>query len=62
MVGDRGGNFGLKDKFGFSWQVVPVQWEEMMANGTKDQMAKLTEALLQMRKLNLAELEKAYDG
>ncbi|MGH9197623.1 MAG: VOC family protein [Acidimicrobiia bacterium] len=52
----------IKDKFGVSWQIVPVAMEEMMANGTKEQIARVTEAFLQMKKFDLAELQKAYSG
>ena len=31
----------LKDKYGLSWQVVPVQMDEMLRSGTEDQIARL---------------------
>jgi len=52
----------LKDKYGVSWQVVPTAMEEMMRNGTKEQIARLTQAFLPMKKFDLAALEKAYAG
>lgn len=52
----------LKDKFGVSWQIVPTAMEEMLASGTKEQMAAVTEAFLKMKKFDLAELQKAYEG
>ncbi|MEI3614391.1 VOC family protein [Pseudogracilibacillus sp. SO30301A] len=52
----------LKDKFGLSWQIVPREMDEMMANSTPEQLARVNEATLKMKKLNLAELEKAYKG
>jgi predicted 3-demethylubiquinone-9 3-methyltransferase (glyoxalase superfamily) len=52
----------LKDKFGVSWQIVPVAMDEMMANGTKEQIARVTQAFLPMKKFDLAELQKAYEG
>lgn len=52
----------LKDKFGLSWQIVPSAMEEMMASGTKEQMARVTEAFLKMKKFDIAELQAAYDG
>lgn len=51
----------LKDKYGLSWQIVPVGMDEMMRNGTKEQIARLTQAFLPMKKFNLAELRKAYE-
>lgn len=52
----------LKDKFGVSWQIVPVAMDEMMANGTKEQIERVTQAFLPMKKFDLAELQKAYEG
>ena len=52
----------LKDKYGVSWQVVPVDMDEMMASGTEDQIARVTEAFLKMKKFDLAELRRAYSG
>lgn len=52
----------LKDKFGVSWQVSPTALNDMMNEGTPDQVAKVTQSLLKMKKINLAELEAAYNG
>ena len=52
----------LKDKFGISWQIVPVEMDEMMENGTPEQIARLTEAFLKMKKFDIAALQKAYEG
>jgi predicted 3-demethylubiquinone-9 3-methyltransferase (glyoxalase superfamily) len=52
----------LKDKFGLSWQIVPVEMEEMMHNGTKEQIARVTEAFLKMKKFDVAKLREAYEG
>ena len=52
----------LKDKFGVSWQIVPTAMNEMMKKGTKEQIGRLTQAFLKMKKFNIAELEKAYEG
>ncbi|CAN5840794.1 hypothetical protein BH23ACT12_BH23ACT12_09240 [soil metagenome] len=52
----------LKDKFGVSWQVVPSRMDEMMSEGTDEQLDRVTQAFLQMGKFDLAELEKAYQG
>ena len=38
----------LKDKFGLSWQVVPSVMNEMLTNGTKEQIARVTNAFLIM--------------
>jgi predicted 3-demethylubiquinone-9 3-methyltransferase (glyoxalase superfamily) len=52
----------LKDRFGLSWQVAPTAMDEMMQSGTREQIARVTEAFLQMKKFDLAELQKAYEG
>jgi predicted 3-demethylubiquinone-9 3-methyltransferase (glyoxalase superfamily) len=52
----------LKDKFGLSWQVVPTEMDEMMRDGTPEQIACVTQAFLKMKKFDLAELRKAYEG
>lgn len=52
----------LKDKFGMSWQIVPRAKDGMMKKGTAAQVARVTQATLKMKKLNIAELQKAYKG
>ncbi|MGH2528979.1 MAG: VOC family protein [Actinomycetota bacterium] len=52
----------LKDRYGLSWQVVPAAMDEMLRTGTKEQIARVTEAFLQMKKFDLAELRRAYEG
>ncbi|MEA2461720.1 MAG: hypothetical protein QOH90_1897 [Actinomycetota bacterium] len=52
----------LKDKFGVSWQVVPNQLDEFLSRGTEAQVGRVTQAFLQMKKFDIAELEKAYEG
>lgn len=52
----------LKDKFGVSWQVSPIQIEEMAVDADKEKVNRMMGALMQMKKLDLAELEKAFNG
>jgi predicted 3-demethylubiquinone-9 3-methyltransferase (glyoxalase superfamily) len=52
----------LKDRYGLSWQIVPVSMEEMMRSGTPDQVARVTQAFLPMKKFDLATLQRAYDA
>jgi predicted 3-demethylubiquinone-9 3-methyltransferase (glyoxalase superfamily) len=52
----------LKDKYGVSWQIVPSALDEMMRSGTKEQIARVTEAFLKMKKFELTALQSAYDG
>ena len=52
----------LKDKFGVSWQIVPSELGEMMSSTDAGKARRVTEALLQMRKLDIAELRRAYEA
>jgi predicted 3-demethylubiquinone-9 3-methyltransferase (glyoxalase superfamily) len=52
----------LKDKFGLSWQISPAALDEMMKNGTREQVDRVTQAFLPMKKFDIAELQKAYEG
>jgi predicted 3-demethylubiquinone-9 3-methyltransferase (glyoxalase superfamily) len=52
----------LKDKFGVSWQIVPTDMDEMMAKGTREQIDRVTQTFLPMKKLIIADLKKAYEG
>jgi len=52
----------LKDKFGLSWQVVPRRLMELVGNPDSENSERAMKALLQMKKIDLAELERAYAG
>jgi predicted 3-demethylubiquinone-9 3-methyltransferase (glyoxalase superfamily) len=52
----------LKDKFGLSWQISPAALGEMMTKGTREQIDRVTQAFLPMKKFDVAELQKAYEG
>lgn len=52
----------LKDKYGVSWQIVPSVLGDLLGSGTKEQTARVTEAFLQMKKFDIAELKRAYEG
>lgn len=52
----------LKDKYGVSWQVHPVPLTQMMKDKDEKRLARVTQAFLQMKKFNIAELQKAYEG
>jgi len=49
----------LKDRFGVSWQVVPTRLAELMSDPDPARAARVTVALLAMKKLDIAELERA---
>ena len=52
----------LKDKYGLSWQIIPKQLGELMGDPDADKAQRVTQAMLQMRKIDVAGLERAYDG
>ncbi len=52
----------LKDKFGVSWQVTATAMDEMMAKGTPEQVDRVTKTFLKMKKFDIAELKRAYEG
>ncbi|SDH12161.1 VOC family protein [Desulfosporosinus hippei] len=51
----------LKDKYGFSWQIVPSIMDEMMQNKDVKKLAQVTEAFLKMKKFEISELIEAYE-
>jgi predicted 3-demethylubiquinone-9 3-methyltransferase (glyoxalase superfamily) len=50
-----------KDPYGVSWQVHPAMLDEMMKNGTREQINRLTKAFLPMKKFDIAVLKKAFE-
>jgi predicted 3-demethylubiquinone-9 3-methyltransferase (glyoxalase superfamily) len=52
----------LKDKFGLSWQVVPTELTAMLTDETSEASQRAFAALLQMKKLDIEELKRAYEG
>ena len=52
----------LKDRFGVSWQIVPKVLNEMMKDPDRARAKRVTEAMLKMVKLDIAELKRAYEG
>ena len=52
----------LKDKYGISWQIVPKELDEMMTKGSPEQIARMNSVMLKMKKLDLVQLRKAYEG
>lgn len=51
----------LKDKYGLSWQITPENWEEIMTSDP-EKGRKAMAALMQMRKFDLAEIERAMNS
>ncbi|HEX6376227.1 MAG TPA: VOC family protein [Allosphingosinicella sp.] len=52
----------LKDRFGLSWQIVPERMFEMLASPDRAAAKRAFEAMMTMVKLDLAELERAFQG
>jgi predicted 3-demethylubiquinone-9 3-methyltransferase (glyoxalase superfamily) len=52
----------LKDQFGVSWQVTPADLDAMMTQGTPEQVARVTEAFLEMKKLDLETLRQVHEA
>ena len=60
--GEEGQCGWLKDRFGLSWQVVPTGMEEVFADPDTERADRAMQAMLKMRKLDLAALRAAADG
>jgi predicted 3-demethylubiquinone-9 3-methyltransferase (glyoxalase superfamily) len=52
----------LKDKFGLSWQIVPTVFHDLLGGPDTEGAQRAMTAMLQMRKLDIATLQSAYDG
>jgi predicted 3-demethylubiquinone-9 3-methyltransferase (glyoxalase superfamily) len=52
----------LKDRYGVSWQVVPSFMDEIFADGDSPGAQRAMAAMLQMKKLDIAELRRAAEG
>ena len=52
----------LKDKYGLSWQVVPRLLDEMINDPDKAKMERAFAAMLEMKKLDVAALRRAFEG
>jgi predicted 3-demethylubiquinone-9 3-methyltransferase (glyoxalase superfamily) len=52
----------LKDRYGLSWQIVPTALGEMMADKDPEKAGRVMKAMLQMSKIDLAGLRRAYEA
>lgn len=63
LEGGEEGNCGwLKDKYGLSWQVVPKQLNELMSGPDREKAMRVQQAMLKMNKIEVPELQRAYDS
>lgn len=51
----------LKDRFGLSWQIVPKQLGELLGSPNRKKALAATNAMLQMKKIVIADLQRAFD-
>lgn len=52
----------VKDKFGVSWQIFPKQLTQMLADSNSEKSQRAMKAMLAMKKMDLAALQRAYEG
>ena len=60
--GEEGPCGWLKDRFGLSWQVVPVRLVELLTDPDRERSQRAMAAMLEMTKIDVAGLERAADG
>ena len=60
--GEEGPCGWLKDRYGLSWQIVPTGMEELFADPDPEKAQRAMEAMLGMRKLDIAALRRAAEG
>ena len=60
--GEEGPCGWLKDRYGLSWQVVPTGMEELFSDPDPERAQRTMQAMLGMKKLDLAALQAAADG
>jgi predicted 3-demethylubiquinone-9 3-methyltransferase (glyoxalase superfamily) len=60
--GEEGPCGWLKDRFGLSWQVVPKRLIELLTDSDPERSQRAMAAMLEMKKLDVAGLERAADG
>ena len=52
----------LKDKFGLSWQIIPNALGELLGAPDREKAGRALQAMLQMKKIDIAALQAAFDG
>lgn len=52
----------LKDRYGLSWQIVPAQLGRLLGDQDREKAGRAMQAMLKMRKLDIRQLEEAFEG
>jgi predicted 3-demethylubiquinone-9 3-methyltransferase (glyoxalase superfamily) len=52
----------LKDRYGVSWQIIPGRLMELLGDPDPGRAQRAMQAMLQMRRIDIAELERAADA
>jgi predicted 3-demethylubiquinone-9 3-methyltransferase (glyoxalase superfamily) len=60
--GEEGPCGWLKDKFGLSWQIIPTRLPELLGDKDPEKANRVMKSMLQMGKIDIKALERAYEG
>jgi predicted 3-demethylubiquinone-9 3-methyltransferase (glyoxalase superfamily) len=60
--GEKQGPGWVRDKFGLSWQIVPIVLGEYLSDQDQEKSQRVMQAMLQMNKLDIKKLKQAYEG
>jgi predicted 3-demethylubiquinone-9 3-methyltransferase (glyoxalase superfamily) len=60
--GEEGPCGWLKDKYGVSWQIVPIELVKMLTHPDKKKTQRVTKSFLQMKKLDIEVLKQVFNG
>jgi len=60
--GQKGDCGWLKDKYGLSWQITPIQLMQMLKDKDQKKVDRVLKAMMQMKKLDIQELKQAYEA
>ena len=60
--GEKGRCGWLKDRYGLSWQIVPTALGELMNDKDPEKANRIMQAMLKMKKIDVAELKRAHEG
>lgn len=52
----------LKDKYGLSWQIIPSKLGELLSHPDREKANRAMQAMLKMRKIDIAKLQEAFNG